>query len=66
MSETPHFPAARSLIELPARAPQLRIVAADTDPHLPPVLAKLQIGLDLVSGVDFAVLRLLGSNTPTP
>jgi hypothetical protein len=36
--------------------PQLAIVASDTDPHLPDVLAKLGIRLDLVSGVDFSVL----------
>jgi hypothetical protein len=36
--------------------PQLAIVAADADPHLPDVLAKFSIRLDLVAGVDFSVL----------
>ena len=36
--------------------PALVIVASDTDPHLPPVLAKIGIRLDLVPGVDFSVL----------
>jgi hypothetical protein len=66
MLETPHFPAAESFSELPAPAPQLRILTADTDPHLPAVLAKFQIGLDLVPGVDYSVLRLLGSTPPAP
>lgn len=66
MLETPHFPTARSLPELLAAPPLLRVVAGDLDPHLPAVLAKLQIRLDLVSGVDYSVLRLLGSTPPTP
>lgn len=35
---------------------QLVLVAADTDPHLPPVLAKLGIALDLVGPITFSVL----------
>src|SRR6267143_1258264 len=45
-------------VTFPAAPPAVaRIVAGDVDPHLPAVLAKLQIGLDLVPGVDYSVLR---------
>ena len=49
-----------------APAPALRLVAGDADPHLAPVLAKLQIPIDIVPGVDYSVLRLLGSTPPAP